>query len=150
MTAGRVPMTATDRGALAASRIPTSAADRSGAGAGRIVKPAADRRALTASSVKDPTADRRARAAGRIVEPTADCGKGSADLVLSSHYKPSEAGEIVPLPHHHIVRARVHVLPLARLVVAHQQVTQPIGGRRRPQAIHQAQVRPRDDHLVVF
>jgi putative transposase len=50
-------------------------------------------------------------------------------------------------PHHHVVRARVHVLPLARLVVAHQQVAQPVGGRRRPQAIHQAQVRPRDDHF---
>ena len=107
MATGRVPVPAADQGALATGRVVSSPVDRGGTGAGRIVEPTADHCAFAAGSVKDPAAHCSARAAGRIVEPTADHCKRTADLVLSAHHEPPRAGE-ASLPHHDVMRARLH------------------------------------------
>ena len=71
-----------------------------------------------------------------------------ANRVLAADHQAPEAGEIVPQPHHHVVRARALIVPVvARLVVAHEQVAHPVGGRCGSQAIDDAQVGPGDHDL---
>jgi Pentapeptide repeats (8 copies) len=59
-----------------------------------------------AGRVATPAADRRALAAGRAEIAPADRGEVTADLVKEADHQPPEAGDVVLLPYHHVVRAR--------------------------------------------
>jgi hypothetical protein len=95
-----------------------------------------------------------ARQEGTGSTPSAGC-----IALLAAHHQAPDAGEIVELPDHHVVRAGANVLSeLAPLVVAHEQIARPVravrdwlvllaGAVGAAQAVDEAQVGAANDHL---
>jgi hypothetical protein len=104
-----------------------------------------------------PPADRGEAPAGRIARSPADRREVAANRVEGADHQPSEAGEIMVPPDHHVVRAGAYVRGkgiAAQLVIAHDQVAQPVRAVwnlitrvvrtvRAVQAIDEVQVWPR-------